>query len=106
MAQLTEKKVKIEIKLKNPVTSVPQYFWITDKSEIMVVECGGRTRVYSSLCPHMGAQMQFCSKDETIHCPWHGLRFNSKTLESRHHRYKHLRELDSDLIGETLVIYE
>ena len=106
MGQTPAKKIRTQVKLPRPPGEVPTYVWLNDKTEIMIVKCGSKTRIFSSLCPHMGAQMQFCSKSRTVHCPWHGLRYDADSRKSDHHRYKKLQELKGEVVDDNLLIYE
>lgn len=33
----------------------------------------------STVCPHFGGPLNFEEDSETLHCPWHGWRFNART---------------------------
>ena len=69
-----------------------RYVWLDEKKEAIIVEREGKVCAYSSLCPHMGAQLVYDAKEDKLVCPWHGLSFDLKTGESNHHRYKKVHE--------------
>lgn len=99
-------RIKYRVKLTEPIGTAPTYFWVTDKIEVMVFRDGEIVRVISSLCPHMGARLNWTPSKGAVACPWHGLEFKKETLKSCHHRYRTLKEYKADLTGEDLVIYE
>lgn len=92
------------ISVKSPITEEPQYFWIAPKTEIMVVRVDGKIRAFHSLCPHMGARLEYDASKRSVDCPWHGLSYSTRSLESGHHRYRKLCELNVEVRDNQLFI--
>lgn len=90
------------------LTKVPKgsvsYVWLDDKKEAILFEREGQLRLFSSICPHMGAQLCHRSENDQLVCPWHGLAFDLKTGNSNHHRYKRLLEYGVEQRGEEIVV--
>jgi len=97
-------KVIRRIPLERPLSANPLYLWIGPKTEIMVVLVDNEPRAFHSLCPHMGARLNYDEKKQAVVCPWHGLEYDSESLESQHHRYKKLCEIDVQVESNELVI--
>jgi len=101
----SENKIKHRVKLEREPDRKPQYLWLTEKTEILVFrDWGGKVRIMTSLCPHMGAQLVI--RNNSLFCPWHGLAFSLDTMKSTHHRYRQGCEHRGDYIDGELVIYE
>lgn len=93
------------IPLGKEIGELPRYYWLNEKVEVLVVKLEGTFRVFSSLCPHMGARLEWNSRKETVSCPWHGLSFCAKTLCSEHPRYRKLREHRAELLDGELRVW-
>jgi nitrite reductase/ring-hydroxylating ferredoxin subunit len=100
-----ERPIKYNVPLPEKIGERPIYLWLNDKIEVIIVRWEGKIRILNSICPHMGAQLQCDITDRKIHCPWHGLSFPLDTLNSDHHRYRHLREYEGAVIEDRLIIY-
>ena len=96
--------VKFRIRLERPVDERPIYVWMTERMELMIFRSRGKLRVFSSICPHMGAQMQFDVRRSCLHCPWHGLRLDLTTGHTDHPRYSRLREWQAQIEGDELIV--
>ena len=83
----------------------PFYFWLDDKTELILVKEGNQLRAFQSICPHMGARLEYDARAKEIKCPWHGLRFCQSTLLSSHERYKKLKEFALETREGKLFIY-
>ncbi len=92
------------LRLESPITDDPSYFWIGPKTEIMVLRIDGKVRAFHSVCPHMGARLVADPKTKEISCPWHGLSYSPDTLQSEHHKYKKLCEINVEVKGDQLFI--
>ena len=97
--------VKYSIKLDSELGSDPTYIWLTDKIEVMVFIHEGKIKAFSSICPHMGAQLCYKKRAKILQCPWHGLTFNLESKESNHYRYKEVLEYKAEVIDGELLIY-
>lgn len=92
------------MKIDQPKNHCHSYHWISQKQEIIVIHEDGEFKAYSAICPHMGARLQYDSKNKIIFCPWHGLETNYKLNQCNHHRYKKFREIPIALIDGALEI--
>jgi nitrite reductase/ring-hydroxylating ferredoxin subunit len=98
--------VKYRIKLTQTLGTEPIYHWLTNKIEVMIFRDGNRVRVVTSLCPHMGARLQWDRTRSRVKCPWHGLSYDGNGLKSCHHRYRQLTEFQAELVDDELLVYE
>ncbi len=78
--------------------------WIDEKREVIVIPADQGYEVYSSICPHMGAQMQLDAKSGELVCPWHGLRYCPEQQTSNHHCYRNLKKYKAEVKGDSLEI--
>lgn len=53
-----------------PSKNVVAYYWVGDL-QIMIYWYKDQLIANTAMCPHMGAQLDFCKG--YIRCPWHGL---------------------------------
>ena len=81
-----------EIELKNEISSKSQHIWISQKQEVVVFLHDGKIRAFSSICPHMGAALEYNVQREKLFCPWHGLEFDLNSLTSNHRVYRNCKE--------------
>ena len=82
----------------------PHYRWVSERMELMIFRWQGEYRVFSSICPHMGAQLGLDTRQQALVCPWHGLACDLATKETNHHRYRKLKEFSARVEGTELVI--
>src|SRR5262245_43981621 len=57
-------------------------FRVDDLLTLLVYDDGIDLKIYSDLCPHMGApvsQGEFCRETNEVVCPWHGYRYSLDT---------------------------
>lgn len=96
-------------KMPGELDSGAMHVWIAEKLEVIVFRNAGRIRIFSSICPHMGAQLQ-CHRNNSIACPWHGLCFKlgqaKGEVESNHRKYRRIREYEGEIVNGELRIYE
>jgi hypothetical protein len=59
--------------LPRPPDGSPQYVWVTPRLELAIFRHDGRVHAFTSICPHMGAQLSVDLTRRCLHCPWHGL---------------------------------
>ena len=104
MSLPSEDPVKFRIRIERPLDERPSYYWVTERLELMVFRAGGRLRVFSSICPHMGAQIQHSARRCALKCPWHGLELDLETGQTGHPRYPRLREWQAQLEGDELIV--
>ncbi|NUP13601.1 MAG: Rieske (2Fe-2S) protein [Polyangiaceae bacterium] len=54
---------------------------LSNGKKAIVLKTGHDIRVYSEVCPHLGADMSeatYCAKAGTLQCRWHGYVFSAK----------------------------
>lgn len=95
---------RFQVQLTKPLSETPQYFWISEKVEVAVFLLRGQVKAYSSVCPHMGAQLEVDCKTGHLSCPWHGLKFDLRDARSPHARYRKVTEHKADVQGDVLTI--
>jgi len=52
--------------------------------EILVIREKEGFRAFRDVCPHLGGPLskgEYCKKNQTIQCPWHGHIFSLKSLD-------------------------
>jgi nitrite reductase/ring-hydroxylating ferredoxin subunit len=82
----------------------PHYQWIGQKTEVVIiVKSSEGYRVFSSICPHMGARLCLDGGLD-LSCPWHGLKFDLRNLTSNNRRYRVPREYSAVVSGSDLLI--
>ncbi len=94
-----------KIPLKEPIGASPQYFWVSDKREIVVFRDRRSIRAFSSICPHMGSRLCFAEKTGDLFCQWHGLSYNVRSGASNQHRYQPPREYQAEIHDGVLHLY-
>lgn len=98
------------VKITGDLDAAPVHLWLTEKIEVVVFRKAGRLRIFSSICPHMGAQLQCNQRRSSVSCPWHGLCFQlgnrKEETQSDHPRYKRIREYDGEIVDGELHVYE
>ncbi|QPJ65288.1 MAG: Rieske (2Fe-2S) protein [Candidatus Nitrohelix vancouverensis] len=82
----------------------PEYLWLNDKIEVIVWK-DPELHVVSSICPHMGAQLCLNHNQEILHCPWHGLQFDTTRFKSDHHQFKSLSTFEAALVDGELHVF-
>jgi nitrite reductase/ring-hydroxylating ferredoxin subunit len=104
------RKVLYSAKIPKDFSSGCMHVWLTEKIEVVVFRKGNCIRIFNSICPHMGAQLQCNQRKDEVFCPWHGLRFSLRDQkgeqESNHPRYKRIREYEGEIVNCELKIYE
>lgn len=98
-------RIRFTIPLEK-IKILPTHLWVTEKIEVLVIEENNKFRVFHSICPHMGSQLQYNSEQKKISCPWHELDFSLKTGLSSHPQYKKICEYKVELTPNDLIIYE
>lgn len=101
---LETRPTRCSIRLEKPLSEIPQYFWISEKVEVVVFLFQGQVKAYNSVCPHMGAQLSVDCKDGHLSCPWHGLKFDLRDARSCHTRYRKVTEYKAEVQGDTLYV--
>ena len=71
-----------------PAKNQSIHHWISDKIEVLIFWKDGQLVVVNSICPHMGAKLQYQSSKQLITCPWHGLCFDANSMLSNHKKFK------------------
>lgn len=100
----SDEKVVLRARLTVPISETPQYLWVGAKTQILVLRHQGEIRAFNAICPHMGAEMAFDAAGGRLHCPWHGLSFDARTLNSDHHRYRRACEYRVRMEGDEIVV--
>jgi nitrite reductase/ring-hydroxylating ferredoxin subunit len=99
------RRIRYRTRLEREPSSDPMYFWIAEKTEILVIKIGNSVKIFNSICPHMGARLCYQTSLHAVVCPWHGLSYDAETLKSDHSRYRHLAALDGEVVDGELIIY-
>lgn len=99
-----DKKKLTSVVLSVPLGPDPQHHWVGEKQEVILIRDGERARAFSSLCPHMGAQMCYRSKERQLVCPWHGLAFNIDNKQSNHPKYQQVKEFVIEEDSEKITL--
>src|SRR5688500_7325373 len=103
---MQDRKALYSIALPREPDANPLYVWLNDKIEVMVLLDRDHLRVIGSICPHMGARLEYQKQELVIFCLWHVLRFDSKALQCKHSQYKQIREYKGEVINKMLFVYE
>lgn len=82
----------------------PTTLWIDEKREVVVIPHEQHFEVYSSICPHMGAELVCVRKNSELFCPWHGLKFDLTDGGSNHPRYRHVKKYEAQIKDNFLEI--
>lgn len=100
-----EPEVVHRVTLSRDLDEGPIHLWLTEKIEILAFKEDGEVRVVNAVCPHMGAQLTYVAVNRCVTCPWHGLKFETSSMKSDHHRYRKLSEFRAELKGKELFIF-
>lgn len=85
--------IKIPVPKKNSI----EYHWIAKTVEVIIINWRGKIYVARSICPHMGARLEFDEDTLSLRCPWHGLSFDLETLGSQNQRFRTLSKINFSL---------
>jgi nitrite reductase/ring-hydroxylating ferredoxin subunit len=102
---LSEKQIRFRIRLDREPDATPMYFWVSEKTEVMVVKVDTTIKIFNAICPHMGARLCYQPAQKSITCPWHGLSFNLEDQKSNHSKYRHVALIDGEVRDGYLIIY-
>lgn len=105
----SQPQVRWRVALEHPVGINPFYAWVDEKTELMMIKDQNRLRAFRSLCPHMGARLEWHPKKKKIVCPWHGLSFsaeNQGSLKGDHPNYQKIQEYRAEQVNGFIEIYE
>jgi nitrite reductase/ring-hydroxylating ferredoxin subunit len=94
-----------EIALDRDIGNDPIYVWAAPRLEVVIFRDGATVRAFSSICPHMGAQLAVDAQGRRLHCPWHGLAFDLGTCRSQHARYGRVREWRVEVQGRRVLLF-
>jgi nitrite reductase/ring-hydroxylating ferredoxin subunit len=84
----------------------PFYAWLDEKTEVILINEDGKIRAFQSICPHMGARLEYQRKSDSLFCPWHGLKFCTKSQQSCHTTYKRIREFRVEQKEGNVLVYD
>ncbi len=102
---MSDRTPRFDIPLDGELGSEPVYLWASQRLEIVAFRQAGEVRAFSSICPHMGAQLCVDREERRLHCPWHGLSFDLTTGEAAHPRFRRIREWNAEVDGRRLKLY-
>src|ERR1019366_7955703 len=96
---------EIRVKLDREPNEEGTHLWLNDKLEVVVFRINGELKILNSICPHMGAQMVCRNRGSELFCPWHGLVYSTKSLNSTHFRYRKAREFRGEISNGYLTVF-
>ena len=99
------KQIRFRVRLEREPDGKPMYYWVSEKTEVLVVKINNSVKVFNAICPHMGARLGYDPAHQTIRCPWHGLTFSSVDQKSTHFKYRQLAQLEAEVTDGYLIIY-
>lgn len=96
-----------------PAKNAVDYHWV-GALQIMIYWYQGSLMANTAICPHMGAQLEFC--DGYLRCPWHGLfvdpidreiwwgrRKESSTLR---YKYPKIKDFKVEIRDQLIFLFE
>jgi hypothetical protein len=88
-----------------PEKEASVHYWIDDKIEVLVFWESDELFVVNSICPHMGAKLDYNRDTGVISCPWHGLSALPADCKTHHKKFKSFYKWKvSSITGSTATI--
>ena len=104
-SQAPRGSVRFQTELKASIPREGLHLWIDQKTEVLVFSHKGKLKAFNSICPHMGAQLQYNRRGSQLSCPWHDLDFDIESKCSNHHKFKKCQEFSAEVTDGVLTIY-